>query len=114
MLGVDVVDVARLERALARPGLAQRLVTPAELARAQGRARPAEHLAGVLAAKEAAMKALGLRSLPAWARRIEVSRGREGAPLVSVAGRRAPVVLSVSHDGGVALAAALRLARPPA
>lgn len=110
MLGVDVVDVARLQRALARPGLAERLFTPAELERAAAKARPAEHLAGVLAAKEAAMKALGLRSLPAWARRIEIERDGAGAPRAVVAGAPGEVVLSIAHDGGVAVAAALQAA----
>lgn len=109
MLGIDVVDIARLERALATPGLAARLFTPAEVEHAAAKARPAEHLAGVLAAKEAAMKALGLRSLPAWARRIEVRHDDAGAPRASVIGAPGEVVVSIAHDGGVAVAAALRV-----
>src|ERR1700761_384838 len=53
-IGVDVVDLARFERAAARtPALLTRLFTPAE------RQRPLHSLAGRFAAKEALIKAIG-------------------------------------------------------
>ena len=53
-IGVDVVDLARFERALSRtPGLRERLFAEAE------RELPLRSLAGRFAAKEALMKALG-------------------------------------------------------
>ena len=105
MLGVDVVDIARLGAALARvPGLEARLFTPTERAYCAARRDPAVHLAGTLAAKEAVMKALGLRSLPAWARRIEIDRSA-GNPRAEVGGRA--VAISIAHDGPVAVAVAL-------
>jgi holo-[acyl-carrier protein] synthase len=105
VLGVDVVDIARLGAALARvPGLEARLFTPTERAYCAARRDPAVHLAGTLAAKEAAMKALGLRSLPVWARRIEIDRST-GAPKTEVEGRA--VAISIAHDGPVAVAVAL-------
>lgn len=58
-IGIDLVEIARLERALARrPRLAARLFTDGELAYAAERRRPARHLAARFAAKEAAIKAL--------------------------------------------------------
>ena len=53
-IGVDVVDLARFERAVGRtPGLIDRLFAPAE------RGLPLRSLAGRFAAKEAFSKAVG-------------------------------------------------------
>jgi holo-[acyl-carrier protein] synthase len=70
-VGIDLLDVERLERALARrPRLAERLFTDAERAYAETRPRPAMHLAARFCAKEAVAKALGLT---AWSfRDVEV------------------------------------------
>lgn len=60
-IGVDVVDLDRFRRVLARrPRLAERLFTPAELAYARRSPDPDPRLATRFAAKEAAMKALGV------------------------------------------------------
>lgn len=58
--GMDLVDVARVERLLDRKGerALLRLFTEAERAYAAAKARPARHLAARIAAKEAAFKAL--------------------------------------------------------
>ncbi len=59
-VGIDLVEIARVERMLADKGdrVLARLFTEGEVAYAFGRARPAMHLAARLAAKEAAFKAL--------------------------------------------------------
>jgi holo-[acyl-carrier protein] synthase len=60
-VGIDLLEVARMERALARrPRLAQRLFTPDELAYAEGKGRPGQHLAARFCCKEAVAKALAL------------------------------------------------------
>ena len=60
-IGLDLLEIARLERALERhPGLAQRVFREGELAYAAARARPAMHLAARFCAKEAVGKALGM------------------------------------------------------
>ncbi|MEX0620356.1 MAG: holo-ACP synthase [Solirubrobacterales bacterium] len=60
-VGIDLVDVSRIERALERrPRLASRLFTERELEYAGTHRRPARHLAARFAAKEAVVKALGL------------------------------------------------------
>jgi holo-[acyl-carrier protein] synthase len=58
-LGLDVVELDRLEAALSRFGerFMARILTPAELAALPQ--RPVPRLAGLFAAKEAAVKALG-------------------------------------------------------
>ncbi|MCB0865984.1 MAG: holo-ACP synthase [Solirubrobacterales bacterium] len=59
-LGIDLIEIERVEAALARrPRLAERLFRPRELQAASRRARPGRHLAARFAAKEATIKALG-------------------------------------------------------
>ncbi|MDR5683639.1 MAG: holo-ACP synthase [Armatimonadota bacterium] len=107
-VGVDIVEVARVERALHRWGEAfqRRVFTEAEWEGAgAGRAR-ARRLAGRFAAKEAVMKALGW----GWGRigwhDIEVTNEHGGRPAARLSGaaaqlaKRAGVVrlhVSVSH-----------------
>ena len=65
MIGIDILEIERLERALARtPHLMSRLFSADEQAYAQAHARPAVHLAARFCAKEAVAKALALE---AWA-----------------------------------------------
>ena len=107
-VGVDVVQVERLERALARtPSLAGRLFTPAE--QAAGRA---ESLAARFAAKEAVAKALGAPGGLRW-QDAEVVRDDSGRPRLVLHGGVAEEAaaqgistwhLSLSHDGGIATA----------
>ena len=107
-VGVDLVEVARLERALARtPSLAGRLFTDGE--RAVNRV---EQLAARFAAKEAAAKALGAPGGLRW-RDAEVVVGDGGRPQLAVHGGVAAEAaaqgirtwhLSLSHDGGLATA----------
>jgi holo-[acyl-carrier protein] synthase len=86
-VGIDLLEVERLERALERlPRLAERLFTEAERQYAASRARPAQHLAARFCAKEAVAKALGLE---AWSfRDVEVLAG-DGKPVVRLSGAAA-------------------------
>ena len=112
MLGVDVVDIERLRSTLERsPGIVERIFTESERRYCRSSPDPALTFAGTLAAKEAVIKALDLGPLVAWAARIEVTRGESGAPHARAetnSGRR-DVAVSISHDGGVAVAVALAL-----
>ena len=85
-LGVDLVDLEEAERLLERWGerLLRRLLTDAEREYVLRFARPAQYLAGRLAAKEAVYKAL--QALPGarevrW-RHIEVVRRHDGLPSI--------------------------------
>lgn len=91
--GVDLIEIARIERILARYGdrFLERTFTPAEIAYC--RARPAE-LAARFAAKEAVSKALGVgvrmmsRDGIGW-REAEIVGDRRGKPLIRLHGRAA-------------------------
>ncbi|WP_026374235.1 holo-ACP synthase [Agrococcus lahaulensis] len=112
-LGVDVVDVARFERAVTRtPALKPRLFAPEELVRGDGQERGLHSLAARFAAKEAAIKALGAHAGMRWVDLVVVPspegdpelevRGTAAARAAAIGARR--LHLSMSHDGGVATA----------
>jgi holo-[acyl-carrier protein] synthase len=86
-IGLDLLEIARLERALERrPKLADRLFTADERAYAAARARPGQHLAARFCAKEAVAKALGLT---AWSFRDVEVIATDGPPLVALRGAAA-------------------------
>ena len=83
-IGIDLLEIDRLERALERhPRLAERVFTEDERDYAAARARPGRHLAARFAAKEAVVKALGL-SGGFGLREIEVVAGEP--PTVRLSG----------------------------
>ena len=112
-IGVDVVDVARLARALERtPTLADRVFCHGERAYAGTGEEGLRRLAARFAAKEAAAKALGAPPEATW-QEAEVVVDPSGRPALHVHGRFAEIArergvrvwhLSLSHDGGVAVA----------
>ena len=118
-VGIDIVSVDRIASLLARhrKRFLARCFTPAECALARGRGdQEAASLAARWAAKEDFLKALGrpLASIPL--REIEVSGGREQAPILQLhgaakialdqAGGRA-IHLSLSHEKDYAVAIVL-------
>lgn len=106
-IGIDVVDLARFERAVSRtPALRDRLFAQSE------RDLPLHSLAGRFAAKEALMKALGDTNGITWHDMQVVSDG-EGNPSFVLSGAAAAIAerrgitdihLSMSHDAGIAIA----------
>jgi holo-[acyl-carrier protein] synthase len=113
-VGIDLLEVERLERALQRrPRLAERLFTEGERAYANTRPRPAMHLAARFCAKEAVAKALELR---AWNwQDVEVVGGGDEPPSVRLTGAAAAraaelgtsVSVSLTHQHGMAAAVAV-------
>lgn len=108
-MGCDVVDVDRLSGRLdRRAGLLTRVFTDHEIADARrggvtpGSPTERARLAARFAAKEAARKALGDLRLPFHA--TEVRTAASGAPRLYLHGAPAHASLSLSHDGGVAIA----------
>ncbi|MQA73214.1 MAG: holo-[acyl-carrier-protein] synthase [Solirubrobacterales bacterium] len=110
-IGVDLLEIERLERALARrPRLAERLFTEGERAFAAARGEPARHLAVRFCAKEAAVKALGLRGMRLG--EIEVAGGGDEPPRLILHGSAAEaaalqgveLAVSLSHSRELAVA----------
>ena len=98
--GVDLVFIPEFKKGAKRggEGFLRKIFLESELKNTES-----SHLAGVFAAKEAVMKALGL---PAgnW-HQIEISYDKNGRPKVHVSGKRSKKYdLSISHAGDYAIA----------
>ncbi|WP_072312752.1 holo-ACP synthase [Agrococcus sp. Marseille-P2731] len=111
-LGVDVVDLARFERAITRtPRLRERLFAREELL-ADGQPRSLASLGARFAAKEAAQKAIGTAAGARWVDYVvlQAADGKPSLELRGAAAERAAAIgatrlhVSMSHDAGVATA----------
>ena len=88
-IGVDIVEIARMERALKRtPSFRTRLFTAEARAYCDSSARPAEHYAARFAAREAVLKALGTGfSEGIGYSDVSVTRDANGRPRALLQGR---------------------------
>ena len=117
-VGIDAVAVERVTRLLGEHDrAAETLFTAGELRHCRGRRRSGDHLAARFAAKEAVLKAFGTGLGPRmrWTD-VEVVTEPGGHPAVALHGEAAAlgrrrgldhVDLSLTHTGGLALAAAV-------
>ncbi len=114
--GVDLAEVARIQRSIERFGdrFLARVYTPAERAFVDRKKNRFERYAARFAAKEAAMKAIGTgwKQGVTW-REIEVANLPSGKPTLRFTGRAAEfaerlgvrsVALSLSHTAELAIA----------
>lgn len=110
-VGLDLIEIERIERALERrPALADRIFSQAERELAASKARPGRHLAARFAAKEAALKALGLGGLRLH--EVEIVGGGDAAPSIVLHGSAGQVArehgvelkLSLTHSRELAAA----------
>lgn len=117
-IGVDMLEIDRMERVLKRrPNFARRVFTDEERAYCERCARPAEHYAARFAAREAVVKALGTGfSQGVGFRDVSVTRDESGRPRALLSGRAAElarergireIALSISHTHDVAVANAI-------
>ena len=116
-IGTDLVQVDRIQKSLQSPTFFSRVFGPQEQAFLQGLAekRRAESAAACFAAKEAFLKACG-KGLGGFALAdIQALRKESGAPWYALRGEAQEfcqkeglrVSLSLSHEGGMALAFAV-------
>lgn len=115
-VGVDIVQVSRIERLLSKPGFLKRVFTEKEVERFEHDGYPPQTIAGVFAAKEAVSKALGTGFSGFGTRDIEILPGEFGAPhakLYNGARDRfsylggANIHVSISHEQEYAIALAV-------
>ena len=126
LLGLDLTEVDRVAGVLERHGerFLARVFLPGEIRLARRHPRAfAEHVAGRFAAKEAAMKALGLGWRGLAFRDIEIGRDPRGKPLVTFHGKAAAraealavrcVEVSITHGRDTAAAVVALLTAAPA
>ncbi len=124
-LGVDIVEIERMQAALARrPKLKERIFSAEERRYCDKRSRPEVHYALRFAAKEAVLKALGTGFRGMRFCDVEVTREASGRPVPVLSGRAAErarelgviemhLSLSFTHTTAVASAVAITAdARP--
>lgn len=114
-LGIDLMDVSRIKRALERhPRFAERVYSPAE--QEAIKARGAETAAGYFAAKEAVAKALGTGFRGFSMKDISIENDEWGCPAAHLSGGALKrlqamggesVLVSITHVGGQAAAVAV-------
>jgi holo-[acyl-carrier protein] synthase len=117
-VGVDVIEIERVRRALARAGFRDRCFAEAEQAYCDSRPDPAQSYAARFAGKEAVGKALGCGVRFTW-REVEIV-GRP-KPGVTLSGRTAAfaervaagaIDLSLTHSREIAAAVCVVAPRP--
>lgn len=117
-IGVDMLEIARMERVIARrPSFLRRVFTDEERRYCEAHARPAEHYAARFAAREAVLKALGTGFAQGIGLHdVSVRNDESGRPIAVLSGRAAQIAaekgvqeiaLSLSHTREVAVANAV-------
>jgi holo-[acyl-carrier protein] synthase len=118
-IGIDLVKISRVQKMLKRWGnrFLNRVFTASEIAYAQNKKQQYVPLSARFAAKEAALKALGigLQMGVNW-REIETTSDSLGKPVMTFSGkvqqiaqeqRVSDIFVSLSHDGDYAIAQVL-------
>ncbi len=119
-LGVDIVEIARMENILKRtPRFKQRVFVQSERDYCESKPNPAVHYALFFAAKEAVLKALGTGFAGMGLNDVQVAHDGRGKPLAVLQGKAKQVAddgqiaevflsLSYTHETAVASAVAAR------
>ena len=116
-VGVDLIGIARVESMMENSRFLERFFTSEERAYVCGRgAAGAQSAAGIYAAKEAMLKALGTGIAPIGLPEVGVTHAASGAPEASLGPKASArlrelgaerVLLSITHAEGMAVAVAI-------
>lgn len=86
-IGIDIIEIERIAKAVARPGFCQRVFTPAEQLYCNGRGtQRAASYAARFAGKEALLKALGTGFSGGTWQDIEILTSNSGQPVAHIKG----------------------------
>lgn len=104
-VGIDIVDIERIRKALKREQFSRRILTEREEAYCDTPAK----VAGRWAAKEAIIKAIGI---PLMMKNIQVVNNQLGQPIVTITdpnfdGKRLKIFVSITHEKTHAAAVAV-------
>ena len=121
-VGIDAVDVDRFRTSLTRtPTMRERLFVGEELDYVAPKVDPVPSLAARFAAREAVMKAMGLRLGAFGFHEVWVTRADSGEPSLAITGRALELAvdrgithwhLSITHTATVAMAYVVAEQRP--
>lgn len=112
-IGIDLCNIDRMKKAVARAGFAERVFTAEEIGYAESSANPAKRYASAFAAREALSKAAGLGLAEIGRDCCSVSRSA-GVPRLVIRGELISKLekigvkttfLSLSHESNLAVAA---------
>ena len=116
MIGIDIIEIARIEEAVKKDGFVKKVFTASESEYCQKSGSGAQTYAGMFAAKEAVAKALKTGFNNIKQTDIEILHGSLGAPYVKFHGQAAEVFkltgkqnieISISHCKDYATAVCL-------
>lgn len=110
MIGVDIIEIDRIEKALKDPAFARKVFTEKERAYCEKYAKASVHYAGRFAAKEAIVKAFGVGfGKEVGFHDIEILPDEQGAPRVSLYSKalKGTASVSISHCKNYAVAFAI-------
>lgn len=110
--GTDITDVERIAKAIEKDNFETRFFTEQERNYINNRPVKAESAAGIFAAKEAVVKALGTGFSGLKFHDIEIIHESSGKPTVRLSGKageffRGTIHLSISHERKYAIAFAV-------
>ena len=113
-IGLDLCEIARMQTLLDEGRSLRRMFTEEEQAYIAGKgASAAQTMAGMFAAKEAVLKALGT-GMTVPMTDIVISHTELGQPIVTLAGKAAEfggtMLVSITHEAGMAAAFAVWMA----
>ena len=113
-IGCDVIEIARVQRAVERQSFVERVFAPEEIAYCESRGKQAAaSYAARFAAKEAVLKALGTGLRGVELKEIIITNNELGRPCVQLLGYHAElaeklgvqnIAISLSHSREMALA----------
>jgi len=113
-LGCDLCGIARMEKAMENPRFTQRIFTEEEQRYIADHTHAAETAAGIFAAKEALVKAIGTGFRGLFVSDIAVTHDEGGRPAYIMNEKTVDALkkigaqtafVTISHDAGVAMAA---------
>ena len=100
-IGCDVVEIARIEKSIKNPGFIKKVFTSSEIEHCKN---SPQSFAGIYAAKEACLKALGKGI--SLISQVEITFSESGKPKAVFKNLPYNFEISISHDAGVAMAVA--------
>lgn len=111
-IGIDLVEISRIENSIKRPGFLKRWFGDRELAEYKSRGGKVSYIAANFCAKEAFSKAIGTGIRGFELREVELLRDALGKPYLNFSGKAAEIVdglgvgfeTSVSHTKDYAIA----------
>lgn len=115
MVGIDLIDIARVKKAAESPRFYARVFTDNERAYFEATGRRAETLAGFFAAKEAALKALKIGFSLCMPNEVGVEHDKSGSPYLVFTGNAAKHLgnrrteVSITHTESTAAAVCIVL-----